>query len=78
MQSVAEFVLAQVGPFWAVANNGVMFSKHPSQASAVAAAVASATRAAIANGPKRVILEEADGRREVIWNSEDQPDTRHR
>ncbi len=74
---MAEFVVAKVGPFWAVTNNGVMFSQHQSQGGAVAAAVGAATRASLASGPKRVILEETDGRRELIWNAEDQPDTGH-
>jgi hypothetical protein len=74
---VSEFIVAKVGPFWSVVNNGVIFGHHPSQTAAVAAAVGTATRAALADGPKRVILEEDDGRREVIWNSEEHTDTRH-
>jgi hypothetical protein len=72
-----DFIVRRLGAHWVVVNNGVAFTRHLSEAGAVAAATGSAIRAAHMDGPKRVILQREDGPEEVIWDSEDHPDTRH-
>ncbi len=66
-----DFVVLRMGPQWVVVNDGVVFSRHGMQAVAAAAAIEVATRTPLAHGPNRVVVEHKDGRREVIWNSDE-------
>lgn len=67
---MSDIIVKRVGEFWTAVNNSVILAEGLAAPQVIAKAVALASEAAKREGPTRVICQNSDLDRQVVWASQ--------